>query len=469
MAYTLFDSFVVDGLLNQRIRMDVPLDYADPTETIRIVATVVLKAKTEAGAKAAQSGGTNSSAAEAPNPDTVSVCGPLLAYLQGGPGFPCAVPVSYTGYTKTVLDRGYSMVYYDQRGTGLSSPIDAAQLEKMGPAAAEAYLLHFRADNICRDMEQVRAALGAPQWTLLGQSYGGFCCFTYVSLFPLLVAQVLVTGGIPPVARHPDAVYAQTYRRTAERNAHYYRKFPQDVARVKQVLARLARAPPVLPDGGVLTVERFQQLGLRFGGSGGSDAVHLLVTEAWAAVDANAPFSRALLTALQDSSAFDTNILYALFQEAIYADGDLVTNWAADRARHAPGNENFVVTPALLASETPVYFTGEMVFRSMFDDHADLRRVKDVAHRLHSRAHWGKLYHPQVLRAQSWEKTPMVAATYFHDQYVDFDVSMAVKRELFQDENLRQYIVSDLFHNGLRADPDRVLGALFKLLECDVD
>lgn len=452
MSYTLIDSFVVDGLRNQRLRMEVPLDYENPQQTIRIVANVVLKAKA------------------APNTSgEISVSGPVVAFLQGGPGFPCVVPLAYAGHAKTLLDRGYSIVYYDQRGTGLSSPIDAAHLEHLGPAAAELYLLHFRADNICRDMEQVRAALGVPQWTLLGQSYGGFCCFTYVSLFALLVAQVLITGGIPPVGRHPDAVYHQTFRRTAERNAHYYRKFPQDVARVKQVLAQLARAPPALPDGGVLTVERFQQLGLRFGGSGGSDAVHLLVTEAWAAVDAGVPFSRALLTALQNSSSFDTNVLYALFQEAIYADGDMVTGWAADRARHAPGNENFVVTPALLASEHPAYFTGEMVFRSMFDHHADLRRVRAVAERLHARSRWGKLYDRDVLRAQTWETVPMVAATYYHDQYVDFDVSTAVKRELFADENLRQYVVSDLFHNGLRADPDRVLGALFKLLECDVD
>ena len=77
----------------------------------------------------------------------------------------------------------------DQRGTGLSSPITAATLATRGNAVEQAeYLKRFRADNIVRDCESVRKILTADyaasdkqKWSILGQSFGGFCCATYLS------------------------------------------------------------------------------------------------------------------------------------------------------------------------------------------------------------------------------------------------------------------------------------------------
>ena len=79
----------------------------------------------------------------------------------------------------------------DQRGTGLSAPITPRVLEALGGADAQAaYLAHFRADAIVRDAERVRAALvprsghDGGRWTLLGQSFGGFCAATYLAHAP---------------------------------------------------------------------------------------------------------------------------------------------------------------------------------------------------------------------------------------------------------------------------------------------
>lgn len=81
------------------------------------------------------------------------------------------------------------VLFLDQRGTGLSSPISAATLALQGTAIKQAeYLKKFRADNIVRDCESVRKCLTAcyPEykktWSLLGQSFGGFCSVTYLSL-----------------------------------------------------------------------------------------------------------------------------------------------------------------------------------------------------------------------------------------------------------------------------------------------
>ena len=52
------------------------------------------------------------------------------------------------------------MLYLDQRGTGLSSPISAATLALRGDVHQQAdYLKLFRADNIVRDCEAVRKNL----------------------------------------------------------------------------------------------------------------------------------------------------------------------------------------------------------------------------------------------------------------------------------------------------------------------
>lgn len=86
---------------------------------------------------------------------------PWFVYLQGGPGFGCRPPQD-SPITNVVLDKGYQMLYIDQRGTGLSNPISAGTLALQGDAQRQAdYLKHFRADNIVRDCEAIRKILTA--------------------------------------------------------------------------------------------------------------------------------------------------------------------------------------------------------------------------------------------------------------------------------------------------------------------
>jgi hypothetical protein len=82
-----------------------------------------------------------------------------FVYLQGGPGFGCAAPQN-APITNTILDKGYQLLYLDQRGTGLSSPITAATLALQGDAHRQAdYLKLFRADSIVKDCEAIRKTL----------------------------------------------------------------------------------------------------------------------------------------------------------------------------------------------------------------------------------------------------------------------------------------------------------------------
>ena len=116
----------------------------------------------------------------------------LRHYNKGGPGFECALPASGTsGWIKVAFEKGYQVLLLDQRGTGLSSQISAESLDELFKTDEEKanYLTHFRADNIIRDAEFVRKELtkdrakeDESRISLLGQSFGGFCIITYLSL-----------------------------------------------------------------------------------------------------------------------------------------------------------------------------------------------------------------------------------------------------------------------------------------------
>jgi len=68
-------------------------------------------------------------------------------------------------YSKAAA-KDFRIVMLDQRGTGLSSPIDRRTLPLRGSDLDQArYLEHFRADSIVADAEAIRRALGAGPWT----------------------------------------------------------------------------------------------------------------------------------------------------------------------------------------------------------------------------------------------------------------------------------------------------------------
>ena len=70
-----------------------------------------------------------------------------------------------------------------------------------------------------RDCELIRKVLlghkADPEdrkWTILGQSFGGFCALSYLSFFPEGLKEAFLTGGLAPIVTNPDPVYAKTKR-----------------------------------------------------------------------------------------------------------------------------------------------------------------------------------------------------------------------------------------------------------------
>lgn len=157
----------------------------------------------------------------------------------------------------------------------MSTPVTPTTLGLRGAEDAQArYLKLYRADSIVRDCEAIRQALTAdypPEkrtWSTMGQSFGGFCTITYLSFYPQGLKESFIYGGLQALVKKPDEVYRRAYKKVLQRNEAYYRKFSEDVDRVKLVVKYLQRfgdGTIKLPSEGNLTARRFQQLGINFG------------------------------------------------------------------------------------------------------------------------------------------------------------------------------------------------------------
>jgi pimeloyl-ACP methyl ester carboxylesterase len=403
-------TYTTHGLVLTEHEFSLPLDHGRPGgESITVFAREV-----------ADPGGTDR---------------PFLVFLQGGPGSEAPRPTrhpSSPGWLERAL-QDFRVLMLDQRGTGRSTPVGA--LPGLSAAEQADYLKHFRADSIVRDAEAIRAELGVDRWSVLGQSFGGFCVMTYLSIAPEGLREAFVTGGLAPVGRHVDDVYRATYERILERNRRYYERYPGDRARVRELVERLDAEPLILPTGDRLTARRFRQAGNKLGMSDGAEALHALVELP--------PDSPAFRHDAQDLLGFERNPIYAILHESSYADG-VATRWSAER-----------VMPAEYA-DTPELFTGEHVFPWMFEDYGALAPLREAAELLAAHE-WPRLYDGERLRAN---EVPVAAAVYADDPYVE---------RAFSDETAalirgaRAWVTSEYEHNGLRADGDRILDRLIDL------
>ena len=106
---------------------------------------------------------------------------PWLVFLQGGPGHESPRPPAGAAWLPAALCN-YRVLLLDQRGTGRSTRIDARTLANLSPEDQARRLGLHRSDAIVDDCEAIRRSLmGDEPWTVLGQSYGGFCIMRYLS------------------------------------------------------------------------------------------------------------------------------------------------------------------------------------------------------------------------------------------------------------------------------------------------
>jgi len=357
---------------------------------------------------------------------------PYLIFQQGGPGGEATRPTAPpSGWQKRAI-ADYRVLLIDQRGTGRSMPI--GDIPGATPNEQAAYMAHLRADAIVRDAELIRQELGVDRWSILGQSFGGFCTMTYLSFFPEGLREAFLTGGLSPIGRPVDDIYSATYLRLIDKNRAYFERYPDDRQRLRDILRRLDDEDVRLPSGDRLTSRRFLQMGNKLGDSAGFELIHHIL---------ELPFgSRAFLADAEDTNRFGRNPIYATLHESSYADG-VPTRWSAER-----------VMPDEVASER--YFTAEHVFRWMWQDYGELHSHRDAAELLAEQP-WPKLYDAAQL---AHNEVPVAATIYVNDLYVERRFAEETASQI---RGLKPWITNEYEHNGLRADGERVLGRLIDL------
>jgi len=358
---------------------------------------------------------------------------PLLLFLQGGPGHEAARPTrnpSAPGWLDRAL-QDFRVLLLDQRGTGRSTPIGT--MPGRTPHEQADYLAQFRADAIVRDAEWIRRELGVERWSVLGQSFGGMCVVSYLSLAPEGLCEAFVTGGLPPLGDRIDEVYDATWTSAVAASRRYYERYPGDRARV---LALRERDDLRLPSGDRLTPRRLRQLGGALGMSASAEKLHYLFELP--------PDSPAFLHDVETATAFARNPLYAILHEASWADG-AATRWSARRRQ-----------PATYDDE-PELFTAEHVFPWMFEEYGALAPLREAAELLAERE-WPRLYDEQQLASND---VPVAAAIYADDLYVPRAFSEDTAQRI---RGLRPWLTNEFNHDGLRIDGERVLGRLIDLV-----
>ena len=183
--------------------VDVPLDYAAPTGPIMRLALIRLRATDPAhriGSLLVNPGGPGESGIDFVRQDAAAV------------------------FSSKLLAR-FDIVGFDPRGVGASTPIRCVDnLDHFIPADATgstpagladllagarsfaqqcgqrnaAVLPYLATENVARDVDQIRAALGDAKLTYLGFSYGTLIGEDYASLFPSHVRALVLDGVVDP-------------------------------------------------------------------------------------------------------------------------------------------------------------------------------------------------------------------------------------------------------------------------------
>ncbi|PMJ91438.1 alpha/beta fold hydrolase [Vibrio sp. 10N.261.55.A7] len=423
-------SFINGTTLYRQHRFSVPLNYQNAQgETIQVFAREVV------------------------NIDKDGDELPWLVYFQGGPGFQSPRAAGESGWLKRAL-KNYRVLLLDQRGTGNSSPINQESLAHMSSEQQAEYLTHFRADNIVRDAETIRQQFGISQWATLGQSFGGFCTLTYLSLFPESLLHCYVTGGIPSITRPADDVYQATYQRVSDKNKAFFAQFPEAQQMCRDIADHLLDNEVVLPNGQVFTVEQFQLIGINLGRGDANLPLYYLLESAFIEVNGTKQLSYSFLNQMQQEQGYLTNPIYAILHESIYCQGD-ASDWSAHRVRSQFEQYNYQVGQEF-------WFTGEMVYPWMFEQLNTLKPLRVAANLLAEKKDWCNLYNPETL---SRNKVPVACAVYAEDMYVEFDYTRETLRNLPMS---KAWITNEYEHNGIGVDGENILDRLMSMVK-DLD
>jgi len=127
--------------------------------------------------------------------------GTPLVVANGGPGFDHTY--LHLSPAWDLLAKNRRVVFYDQRGTGRSTPV----------AAGKTFTLKDQLD----DLEALRAHLGAERIDLLGHSWGGFLVMAYAARYSQHISHLLIMDSAAPAFKDTIFLFDDVFPEAIER------------------------------------------------------------------------------------------------------------------------------------------------------------------------------------------------------------------------------------------------------------
>jgi pimeloyl-ACP methyl ester carboxylesterase len=125
----------------------------------------------------------------------------VMLMLAGGPGQASAETFNLATEGKhwQSFFPGYTLVAYDDRGTGKSGPLDCATAATIDQCASDIpNRAFYTTRDHALDIESVRAALGVDKLAVFGVSYGTKHAVAYALAQPSHVERLLLDSALPP-------------------------------------------------------------------------------------------------------------------------------------------------------------------------------------------------------------------------------------------------------------------------------
>ena len=289
---------------------------------------------------------------------------------------------------------------------------------------------------------------------MLGQSFGGFCTTTYLSLAPEGIREAFLTGGLPGLDASADDVYRVTYPIVAERNRRHYERFPMDADRARAMARHLASHEVIMPGGARLTVPAFQSLGRMLGAASGSDTLHYLLEDAFTGPAAGGAVhlrrvpgprrGRAVVRRGPAVRAGPRGLLRPGVRDPLGRGPD---HGRVPGVRPGRGRGRRHHAAVHRRDDLPL-------------DVRDRPGAAPAAGRgggTRARDSWPRLYDPARLAAND---VPAAAAVYFEDMYVPLALSVPTAAAI---RGLRPWVTNEYQHDGLRLSNGAVLDRLIAL------
>jgi len=189
-------------------------------------------------------------------------------FFAGGPGQSAIRLAAPLAAAHARLRQRRDLVFVDQRGTGLSAPLQcpdarglpmaeamssAGQLRLLQRCQAELEKLphgdlRFYTTTVAmQDFDAVRQQLGVARWNLIGASYGTRAALEYQRQFPQAVRRMLLDGMAPPDQTLPESMSGDAQAAldrmfsACEEDARCTQAYPQLRTRWQQLLQSLPR------------------------------------------------------------------------------------------------------------------------------------------------------------------------------------------------------------------------------------